>query len=161
MNQIPEIVTLENKKLVGHNITMSLVDNKTFQLFSGFMPQKKEIQNAISSDIFEVLIYNDTYFKNFNPTNTFVKWATVEVESNKTLPKGMSTLNLESGLYAVFKYKGLPQNFGAFMSGIFSNWLPQSKYKLDNRPHFNLLGEKAKRNSPDSEETVWIPITLK
>jgi len=161
MFKAPKIVTLQNKKLVGQSIKMSLINNKTFELFSGFMPQRKHILNVINTDIFEVLIYDDNYLKNFNPTNNFVKWVTVAVENYNTIPEGMQTLNLNSGLYAVFNYKGLPKDFGALMTYIYTNWLPKSNYKLDNRPHFNVLGEKAKRNDPENEETVWVPIQLK
>ena len=161
MHKDPKIITLESKKLVGHSIEMSLIGNKTFQLFSGFMPLRKQIKNAINTDVYEVLIYNSNYLKSFSPANTFTKWVTVAVENYDTIPEGMDTFNLDSGLYAVFNYKGLPKGFGVFMSYIYTNWLPNSKYQLDQRPHFNLLGEKAKRNSPDSEEEVWIPIKLK
>ncbi|WP_055436477.1 GyrI-like domain-containing protein [Lacinutrix algicola] len=161
MNRAPKIVTLENKKLVGQSIEMSLVDNKTFQLFSVFMPLKKHVQNTIGTDIYEVLIYNSTYLKNFKPTNTFTKWVTVEVNDYSTVTEKMKTLDLESGLYAVFNYKGLAKDFGQMMLYIYTEYLPKSKYQLDSRPHFNVLGEKTKRNSPDSEETVWIPIKLK
>ena len=161
MKQTPTIQTLENKKLVGHSIEMSLINNKTFQLFSGFMPLRKQIKNAINTDVYEILIYNSNYLKNFSLANTFTKWATVAVENYDTIPEGMDTFNLDSGLYAVFNYKGLPKDFGVFMSYIYTYWLPNSKYQLDQRPHFNLLGEKAKRNSPDSEEEVWTPIKLK
>ncbi|WP_452222992.1 GyrI-like domain-containing protein [Lacinutrix chionoecetis] len=161
MNEKPEIVTINNKKLVGHAIEMSLTENKTFQLFSGFMPIRKNIQNTIGNDIYEVLIYDHEYLKQFNPNNTFIKWVAVEVENYETLPDNIKTLELESGLYAVFNYKGLPQDFGKLMQYIYTDYLPKSIYKLDNRPHFNVLGEKTKRNSPDSEETVWIPIQPK
>lgn len=40
-------------------------------------------------------------------------------------------------------------------------WLPASDYNLDNRPHFEVLGEKYKNNDPTSEEEIWIPIKLK
>lgn len=157
----PNIVTLENKKLVGLTIEMSIIDNKTFELFSAFMPRLKQIQNAINTDIYEVLIYNSNYLKNFNTANIFTKWATVEVKNYDTIPEGFKTLRLDKGLYAVFNYKGLPQNFGTLMSYIYTDWLPKSKYQLGKRPHFNILGNKYKRNHPDSEETVWIPIQLK
>lgn len=161
MNQTPGIVTIENKKLVGHSIEMSLINNKTLDLFSNFMPKRKHIQNTINKDVYEVLIYDKNYLKNFKPTNNFTKWATVAVENYNNIPEGMKTINLVSGLYAVFNYKGLPKDFGNLMSYIYTDWLPKSDYKLDQRPHFNLLGEKAKRNSPESEEEVWIPIQLK
>ncbi|WP_299890459.1 GyrI-like domain-containing protein [uncultured Lacinutrix sp.] len=158
MYKEPRIETLKEKKLVGQCIAMSLVDNKTFELFSSFMPNRKTIKNTISKDIYEVMIYSDLHFKNFNPTHTFEKWAALEVSNNETIPDNMRTFNLETGLYAVFHYKGLPQGFGALMTYIITQWIPSSNYKLDNRPHFNILGEKYAKGSPDSEEEVWIPI---
>jgi len=161
MNKEPKIITIDKKKLVGNAIEMSLVDNKTFELFSAFMPKKKHIQNALSTDVFEVLIYDANYLKNFNPTNTFTKWVTVEVDNYDAIPETMKSLDLNKGLYAVFNYKGLAKDFGTLMQYIYTEYIPKSKYKLDNRPHFNVLNEKTKRNNPDSEETVWIPIKLK
>jgi AraC family transcriptional regulator len=39
--------------------------------------------------------------------------------------------------------------------------LPNSAYELDDREHFELLGEKYKNNDPNSEEEIWIPIRPK
>ena len=47
----PTIQTITEKKLIGMSQTMSLVENKTFQLFSGFMPRKKEINGAINKEV--------------------------------------------------------------------------------------------------------------
>ncbi|MFM9945765.1 MAG: GyrI-like domain-containing protein, partial [Bacteroidia bacterium] len=44
---------------------------------------------------------------------------------------------------------------------IYGTWIPNSEYNLDNRPHFEILGEKYKNNHPDSEEEIWIPIKPK
>jgi AraC family transcriptional regulator len=44
---------------------------------------------------------------------------------------------------------------------IFETWLPNSDYLVDNRLHFELLGEKYKNKDLDSEEEIWIPIQLK
>lgn len=157
----PKIVTTKSKILIGQSLEMSLTDNKTVTLFSNFMPKKKYIENKVSNAVFEVVLYNDTYFKNFNPSNTFTKWATVEVKEKEILTNGFEYLELTGGLYAVFNYKGLAKDFGNLMQYIFTDYLPKSKYALDNRPHYNVLGELTKRNSPDSEETVYIPIILK
>ncbi|MGK2861531.1 MAG: GyrI-like domain-containing protein [Chitinophagaceae bacterium] len=46
-------------------------------------------------------------------------------------------------------------------SYIFNTWLPPSGYDLDNRPHFEILGEKYKNDDPLSEEEIWIPIKQK
>ncbi|MEP1984886.1 MAG: GyrI-like domain-containing protein, partial [Maribacter dokdonensis] len=40
-------------------------------------------------------------------------------------------------------------------------WIPNSEYQLDGRPHFEVLGAKYKNNDPNSEEEVWIPIKAK
>ncbi len=161
MKQTPAIKEITAKTLVGKSMSMSLIDNKTFNLFSDFMPIRNTISNIVSNDIFEVLVYNEAYFKNFNPNNTFVKWATVEVFNVEGLPNGTSQLNLKSGLYAMFTYKGLAKDIGALMTYIYSEWLPKSEYELDHRPHFNVLGAKYKNNHPESEETVWIPVKLR
>lgn len=157
--QIPEIVHIDKKLLVGQALDMSLMDNKTFELFSGFMPQRNQISNAVSTDIYEVMQYNTNHFKAFSPNNRFTKWATLEVSNHNHIPKGMQPLVLEEGLYAKFVYKGLPKDFGTLMRYILSKWLPQSGYQLDDRPHFNVLGEKYKNNDPSSEEDVFVPLT--
>ena len=154
----PRIESLPEKKLVGKCLTMSLIDNKTFELFSGFMPNRGQIQNSLGTDIYEVMEYDTTYFKPFNPNNTFKKWASFEVESFEEIPEDMNTLSLEGGLYAVFTYKGLAKDFSNLIQYVFTDWLPKSEYTLDNRPHFNVLGEKYIKDSPDSEEEVFIPI---
>jgi AraC family transcriptional regulator len=60
-------------------------------------------------------------------------------------------------MYAVFDYKGLNTDSSIFIY-IFTEWLPGSIYVLDERPHFEVLGEKYKNNDPDSEEEICIPI---
>jgi AraC family transcriptional regulator len=137
---------------------MSLKDNKTFELFSGFMPLRNGIKYVISNDIYEVMLYEATHFKNFSPANSFIKWATLEVTELDDIPADMESLILNGGLYAVFDYKGIAKDFGQFMGKIFMQWMPSSGYVLDQRAHFNVLGDKYKNNHPDSEEEVWIPI---
>jgi AraC family transcriptional regulator len=157
----PRIITIAQKQLIGQSLEMSLVDDKTQELFSSFMPQKKDITNTLSTDVFEILIYPSNYFKPFNPNNRFTKWAAVEVKTFDKCTEQLETFTLNSGLYAVFTYKGLGKNIGEFMQGLFMNWLPNSPYDLDDRPHFNVLGAAYKNNHPSSEEDIYIPIKLK
>jgi AraC family transcriptional regulator len=70
----------------------------------------------------------------------------------------MQSFLLPGGLYAVFHYKGLPSEGAKTFQYIFGTWLPGSEYALDNRPHFEVLGERYNNNSPDSEEEIWIPV---
>ena len=156
----PTIKFLSTKKLTGNRLIMSLADNKTGELWQNFMPRRNEIVNKISDDLISLQVYETSYFRNFNPHAKFEKWALVEVIDFENLPVGMETFTLESGLYAVFDYKG-SSNDPRIFQYIFNNWLPNSEYTLDNRPHFEVLGAKYKTNNPDSEEEIWIPVKLK
>jgi AraC family transcriptional regulator len=73
----------------------------------------------------------------------------------------MEALVLKSGLYAVFLYHGPASEGSEFFKYIYREWLPGSEYQLDNRPHFEILGEKYKNEYPESEEEIWIPVKPK
>lgn len=154
------IEVIKEKKMIGMNLKMSLANNKTQELWGQFMPRKDEIVNSITEDKVSLQEYPADYFAKFSPTTEFVKWATVEVNAFQKVPDAMEPLTLAGGLYVVFEYKGLSNNNDIFQY-IFSNWIPNSEYKLDDRPHFEILGEKYKNNDPNSEEEIWIPIQSK
>jgi AraC family transcriptional regulator len=158
----PKIDYLTEKKLIGTHLRMSLVDNKTSELWQWFMPRRKEIQNKVNTDFISLQVYdNPLYFNAFNPKTRFEKWALLEVSNVENVPDGMEVFTLVGGQYAVFNYKGNAQGAPAFFNYIFTVWLPNSAFILDNRPHFEVLGEKYKNDSDDSEEEVWIPIKSK
>ena len=72
----------------------------------------------------------------------------------------MERILLPASVYAVFDYKGLSTDTSIFQY-IFGAWLPSSPYVLDQRPHFEVLGEKYKNNDVNSEEQIYIPIKSK
>jgi AraC family transcriptional regulator len=155
----PRIETLAEKKLIGKRITMSLSNNKTGELWRSFMPERRKIGNNLNSDLFSMQVYdNPVDFGNLN--QEFEKWAAVEVPDFDMVPDGMETFTLKGGLYAVFHYKGSSTDIKIFQF-IFGTWLPNSEYALDDRPHFEILGNKYKNADPDSEEDIWIPIKPK
>lgn len=156
----PRIETLIEKKLIGKRLKMSLTENKTVDIWKSFMPRRKEITNNVTNDIISMQVYESEYFTNFNPTNEFEKWATIEVSNFENVPTDMETFTLKGGLYAVFDYKGLSTDNRIF-NYIFEDWLPNSNYDLDHRPHFEILGDKYKNGDPTSEEEIWIPIQPK
>ncbi|MGZ8542070.1 MAG: GyrI-like domain-containing protein [Chitinophagaceae bacterium] len=157
----PRIETLIQKKLVGKRMTMSFSDNKTAALWKSFMEDRKEIKKSIGPRLYSVQIYSPQFFEIFNPNKTFEKWAATEVTDFDAIPNGMEAFNLVSGLYAVFLHKGGPDTAVNTFQYILGTWLPNSEYALDNRPHFEMLGEKYKNNEPDSEEEIWMPIKPK
>ena len=158
-NLQPRIETLSGKKLIGKRITMSLLNNRTGELWRNFMPRRKEIKNNLASEMFSMQVYDGV--PDFNNLNReFDKWAAVEVADFDVMPEGMESFTLPSGLYAVFSYVGSSTDTTIFQY-IFGTWLPGASYILDNRPHFEILGEKYKNNDPASEEEIWIPIKQK
>jgi AraC family transcriptional regulator len=157
----PRIERLTEKKLIGKRLTMTFANNHTFRLWQSFMPRRKEIINHLTADLISMQVYPLSFDFTFTNLNIeFEKWAAVEVANFNSVPDEMETFMLESGLYAVFNYKGSSSDPQIFQY-IFGTWLPNSIYTIDNRPHFEILGEKYKNNDPTSEEEIWIPIRLK
>ena len=158
----PRFETLKERKLIGKRQVMSLADNHTVKLWQSFLPRRKEIENRLTTDLFSLQVYPPAFdfsFSNFNAP--FEKWAAIEVTDFETVPNEMESYTLNGGLYAIFDYKGLSTD-PAIFKYIFGTWLPGSKdYLLDNRPHFEILGDKYKNNDPDSEEEIWVPIKHK
>lgn len=156
----PRIETLNEKKIAGIRLTMSFANYKVGELWKSFMPRRKEITNNLTNELISLAVYKPTHFANFNPTNEFERWAAVEVTDFDNLPNEMETFILPGGLYAVFDYKGLSTDNSIFQY-ILGTWLPNSDYVLDDRPHFEVLGDKYKNNDPTSEEEIWIPVKTK
>lgn len=156
----PRIETATEKKLIGQKLTMSYANYRVEALWKTFMPKRKEIRKCLTNDLISMAVYNGIHFTNLSPTNEFERWAAVEVPDFEDVPAQMETFVLTGGMYAVFDYKGLNTDTSIFRY-IFETWLPDSDYILDNRPHFEVLGEKYKNNDPASEEEIWIPVQLK
>lgn len=158
----PVIKITKEKKLIGKRMIMSLADNKTYELWKSFMPRRKEIRKNLTTELISMQVYDKSYdFRNFDPKATFEKWAAIEVPNFDMIPEEMETYTLSEGLYAVFMYKGAASQGADMFRYIFGTWLPGSDYLLDNRPHFEILGEKYKNEDPESEEEIWIPIKPK
>ncbi len=149
--------TLASKILIGQQQTMSLVEDTTGELFRSFMPRRKEIKQAKDQWVYDLRIYPVNYFSPFNPTTSFTKWALVEVEEEEQLPVDMETFLLSGGKYAVFTPDRRSNDPNIFQY-IFGEWLPSSGFVLDDRPHFERLDSKGKRNNPEADEEFWIPI---
>ena len=149
------IEEIELKHFLGMNMQMSLSQNRTGELWRNFMPRRKELKALNSHEFYSLQIYPMNYFAAFNPGIEFEKWALQEVDKEHADIEGFKSFILEPGLYAVFEHKGTSTQL---FQDIFSNWLPNSEFTLDQRPHFELLGQKHKNNDEESEEEIWIPI---
>ena len=141
---------------------MSYANNRTGQLWGQFMPRRREIKNTIGTDLISLQGTNKALKMNEIEFDTeFEKWAAVEVSAVENIPPGMEALSLEAGQYAVFTHKGCSiESILKTMQYILGEWLPNSGFALDNRPDFEVLGEKYAKDSPDSEEEIWVPVRV-
>lgn len=155
----PQIKTFPLTKFIGRSLAISYSDYRIAELWSGFMSRRNEIQNTIGTELYNIQVNPDNF--DFNPRTPFLKWAAMAVSVFDCVPNGMEKLEISEGLYAVFHYKGDQSGAASFFNQIYSVWLPNSDYQLDDRPQFEILGEKYKNNDPNSEEEIWIPIRKK
>ena len=155
----PRIELLAEKKLVGCQLEMSLSEDRTVELWKEFGPRIKELNNRVCNDRISLQIYPPEYHQKFHPSHNFVKWAAVEVIGFENIPSGLDSLILRAGQYAVFNYKGKPSEITPVFHYIFNQWIPNSKYCIDDRPHFELIG--LNYNITNAAEEIWIPIKHK
>ena len=163
MMQEPEILVCSEKKLVGMRISTSMAEDNTVAMWQQFMPRRKEVTNTVAPLFYSIQVFNGGLnVDEFTPKTIFEKWAAVEVSDFETIPEGMHAFLLPAGLYAVFIYKGVSSAFYEAAQYIYGRWLPESVYMLDDRPHFDVMGEKyLGPNNPESEEEIWIPVKLR
>lgn len=148
------ITIIEPKKLIGFSITTSFQDDKTQIVWRKFMMRRNEIVNQTSNQLFSLQIYPE----NFTANQTFRKYALAEVPDFNNIPNDFETIELESGKYLVFNYKGKAENGPEIFRYIFQNVIPENQFEVDNRPHFEIFGEDYNPNDDSAEEEIWIPI---
>lgn len=158
----PRITKINAKLLIGKKLRMSVANDRIVELWQSFMPRRGEISQVANNFLYSVQVFDsENYFNQFLPTAEFDKWAAVEVSVFADIPADMKTLEIPEGNYAVFNYKGPASAALPFFQYIFQEWIPNSDYVVDNRPHFALMGEKYRGNHPDSEEEIWVPVRKK
>lgn len=155
------IEDLAPKKLIGMRMEMSFANNKTYELWKTFMPRRGDVENRSTSEYISMQVYDKNHAPVFSATEVFEKWATVEVDHHNSIPEGMEGYILNGGKYAVFIHVGPANKFPETMQYIFGVWLPDSKFKLDKREHFEILKEGYNPHDPNATEEVWVPITNK
>ena len=156
-----KIVDLRSKQLVGMHLSMSLADNRTGELWRSFMLRRREIENRVDTQFISMQVYQSGEKNHFIPTTLFEKWAVVEVSDASEIPDGMDCYHLKGGTYAVFEHHGPANLFPKAMHFIFGEWMPASGYELDDREHFEVLGEGYDPIDPNASEEIWIPVRMK
>lgn len=152
----PKIINCPEKKVIGMRSEMQRHQyNHIVSLWKGFMPRKKELHNLLTTELIAIQVYYDV----LNAERPFTIWACAEVSDFNEIPTGMEAFTIPSGTYAVFHHKG--QDASQLYPYIMREWLPNSAYHIDDRPHFQVMGDKYNNGSPDSEEDFYVPVKLK
>ena len=145
-------------QLAGISRQMSLADNQTAALWRQFMPLRHTITQRQGDSLYSLQVYNPEDGNLFDPHTRFTKWALVPVTHAENLPEPMQPFELEGGQYAVFTYVGPASDAARVFGYIFGQWLPNSPYQLDARPHFEILPLDYHPAALDATEEIWIPI---
>ncbi|MFC4221625.1 GyrI-like domain-containing protein [Flagellimonas marina] len=154
----PKIIDLPQTELVGIRIHTTLAKNETRALWGRF--QKLLIALGISREIekYYIQIFGAaTTISNMSPNTEFEKWAAVESKHLPEISKEMETITL-SGKYAIFIHKGLPSDFPKTAAYIYREWLPNSGFTVDHRPHFEIMPPNYSPVDPNTEEEVLVPL---
>lgn len=153
----PTILNFEGAVLCGASERMSLQTFTPWTLWPRVVPRLSQISNRTSPDLISLRYFDGipVFGPEANPAFTY--WGGVEVAAPN---KGFEHLEIPTGTYAVFHYKGLSSD-STIWRYIYSRWLPNSEWALDDRPHFERLGSKYKNDDPTSEEDIYIPIRPK
>lgn len=123
------------------------------------MKERSAMPERFGNRYFSVSQYPLEYFGHFDPSKEFVKWATMETPGNA--PDTMETLEIMDGTYAVFIHHGPAALAFKTFHRIFNEWIPNSEFNIDQRPHFEIMPEGYKADDPNAMEEVWIPIIKK
>ncbi|WP_347922947.1 effector binding domain-containing protein [Pontimicrobium sp. SW4] len=152
--QSPEILIVGMKA----NMSFEAISEETGKLARQFMPRLKEINNRVDDYTLSLQNYDDFNFSKVSPIMTFEKWVGIEVTNFNNVPIGMEILTINPGNYLVIDFKDSMQEFVKNWHYIHSQWLPNSEFKLDNRPHFEKLGPSYSPINAVNEEEIWIPV---
>ncbi len=143
----------EREVLVGNSLTMTLSDDLTYSLWKQFKSENKVFLSGYTGCYYSVQEFPEGFTGGLQ--EPFSKWAAIKTE---TMIGTMNSIIIHEGLYAEFEHIGTPETLGITMAKIFTQWLPKSKFQLDNRPHLAIMKNNYSTSDPKAIETILIPI---
>ncbi|MFA6438310.1 MAG: hypothetical protein WCX28_03300 [Bacteriovoracaceae bacterium] len=70
----PRIETIGEMKLIGQHLTVTILENKTFELWRSFMLRRKEITSTRNAHRMSMEIYHSSFEgKSFHPESEYEK----------------------------------------------------------------------------------------
>lgn len=154
----PTIEIFPSKTFVGLRQTVTITTDNPVALWRPFRMSMKEIGNGIFDKLYSIQDFDGVDFSNFTANTEFQKWAAIEVTEAKHIPTGMEVLEMPQGKYAIFIHKGTPATFKKTTDYIFGEWLPNSGFELDNRPHLSIMSKDYRPDDAAAKELVCIPV---
>lgn len=159
MHETPKLIKFDRQRIIGFSSIMSFADDKTSVLWQKFMPRRHEINDAKNVGLISLQLYPENFMSTgFNIHLLFEKWAAIAVSESAVTPEGMKELTIPEGMYAVFDHHGPAHEFQRTSDYIYKEWLPESDYVLDIRPHFEVLPEGYDPSDNNATEKVYIPL---
>jgi AraC family transcriptional regulator len=158
----PTLTTTPPRRLVGIRIQTTLAENRAAELWRRFRPRVAEIHNRLGADFFDVKRYGPEMTNGqFSPTTVFEKWAAVEVEGLWPTPR-RACQPLERARRTLCGVRPPRPGHGEFRPTRTSTFsapgCPLPGYRLDERPHFDVMGPGYRPDDPEATEEVWVPV---
>ena len=120
-------------------------------LWQRFGPHIGQIAHQIGKITYGVM-YDGDAKGNFNYV------CGVQVSGFAGLPKEFTQLRLTAQRYAVFAHRDHISTLRRTIGGIWSTWLPGSKYKAADAPNFERYGPEFDPHTGNVGLEVWIPV---
>jgi len=151
-----QILELEPIQLIGKQTRTSLAQNQTPQLWKSLKTEAMKVSPDPEQLQFAVRCYEAN--PTFIPTEEYTAWAAFSYSDGHAALPGMQEFEIPGGLYAKFLHSGSQEQFIELMRHIFMEWMPDSEYSLDDRPHFERFNFDYKPGDTNSNEELFIPI---
>lgn len=157
----PEIVDIEEVKIVGIRGETTLRDNSLKPLWEKFYLLQDKIPNRLSNGrrfgICELIDENIHY--TLSNDLLFSDFIGIEVSSFKDIVLPFQTKIITGGRYAVFRHTGSLQTISDTLHYIWGTWLLNTKEEIDNREMFELYDHRfIGYDHPESQMDIYIPI---
>lgn len=148
-------ITLEKSTFLGFPTETSLLEDQTALVFKQLMIWRKDSEEHRAQPVYDIKVYPEAYFSSFNPSRSFTKWAAV-LQKDKMQVEELQSYVVDKGLYLCFTCEGHVS--AQFFQELYSSWLPQSEYELDDRPHFDKLWPDPAQRGAVIKEEIYIPV---
>lgn len=129
-----------------------MAEDKTGELFGGMMASLAGKLSGSPGLLYDVRIYPSGYFSSFSPLTQFTKFALIE----SPLIPDLEPFDLIGGKYAVFECKNHQDAIQTY-TYIFTKWLAESGFVLDERPHYDVSIPTGKKDF-NAPQTIFIPV---